>query len=383
MARIAFLNERLPPDDDPVSGFSYELIRSLADQQHEIRVFSTYRSGGGLPPSHPRIQILRPFHSWSWLEVPRAMPLLMEFRPEILHVVEPRAEAVQGFTNAMSALASLKSLFGNPPLVTSFYDVRGDRLKKHRALLLISDAVTVSNEPQLKLLEDFFSRFSRKPELAVLPLPAPVYQEQEDEAVSSPLLENVKEFSSDRELVFVPGDVGAHRDPAGLFQALAAVLEKHPKVAIVFGGSWSGVARRIRHQLLRTFEKTGERVLFTGPLTVFEEKGCLSLAKFVFLASLPIESLSSARLTRTALEVFTLPILNSEQARLDSLNWVHGENAWITTTDARDWSRSVSEALDSATLVERIRARLSEFARREAIDQPGNAITRLYARLLA
>ena len=92
MAKIAFFIERLPPDADPISGFAYDLIRSLAEQSHEIRIYSTYVEGAPLPPRHPRIEILRPFQSWGWLEIPRVLPLLMEFRPDVFHLIQPGTE---------------------------------------------------------------------------------------------------------------------------------------------------------------------------------------------------------------------------------------------------------------------------------------------------
>lgn len=382
MARIAFFNERLPPDPDPISGFSYELIRSLADQQHEIRVFTTYRPNRELPPPHPRIQILQPFKNWSWLEIPRVIPILMEFRPEIIHVVESRAEALHGLTNAMSTLPTLAPLLNNPPIVTSFYDLRSDRLKKHRFLLYASDAVTVSNESQLRILNEFYSLSAKKPEVVLLPLPASLSHATEGQTPSSSILETLKDLASTRLLIFVPGDVEIHPDPVALFQALHSVLLRHPDAAVVIGGSWSGIPRRTRRDLMRIFEPTGDRVIFTGRLTETEEKQCLAHAKFVFLASLPPETLWLARLLRSAIETLTIPILNSDQAAVDSLSWRHRENAWITTANMKDWASSISEALSSTDVTEQMRALLSEFARREAIDHPSNVINRLYAGLL-
>ena len=114
MARIAFFTERLPAggasqETDAIASFSYELMSSLADQQHEVSVYTTYREDEAGPPSHPRLRVLRPFRRWGWLELPRLVPILMEFQPEILHLIEPRAESLQGLTNAMSALPAFTS----------------------------------------------------------------------------------------------------------------------------------------------------------------------------------------------------------------------------------------------------------------------------------
>ncbi|MES2963616.1 MAG: hypothetical protein V4760_06970, partial [Bdellovibrionota bacterium] len=65
MARIAFFTERLPGnregiDSDPIAAFSFDLMMSLADQQHDVSVYTTYREGEiGAEPSHPRMRVLR------------------------------------------------------------------------------------------------------------------------------------------------------------------------------------------------------------------------------------------------------------------------------------------------------------------------------------
>ena len=123
MARIAFFTEKLPSLDgrsstDAVEGaianYSFELIRSLADQQHDVRVLSTYREGEAIPEGSSRLQIIRPFRSWSWLEIPRLIPTLLEFQPDVLHFIQPHGEALTGWTNAMTAVPSLAPLIGRP-----------------------------------------------------------------------------------------------------------------------------------------------------------------------------------------------------------------------------------------------------------------------------
>lgn len=380
MAKIAFFNERLPPDSDPVSGFSYELIRSLADQQHDVRVFSTYRAGEELPSAHPRIEIFRPFKSWSWLEVPRVIPLLMDFHPDIIHVIEPRAEALRGLSNAAHALPALAPLLNRPVLVSSYYDLRADGLKKHRFLLHSCDAVTVSNASQLKLLEDFFTPFSRSPELTLLPVPASISHEEPgeiQEAGSSSAL-----GESDGTLIFVPGDIDSHSDPSLLFETLAGILHARPDVTVVFAGGWGRIPQRSRHELMRVFARSDHRVFITGRLSASDERRYLARAKIVFMASLPLESLWWARVSRMALEASALPIITNEQASFDALEWRHGENAWILDLNPNTWFSSLSEALSSASLLESMCERLPEFVRAEAIDQPSNVVSRLYAHLL-
>ncbi len=391
MARIAFFTERLPPGNDSISEFSYELIRSLADQQHHIHVFSTYREGADLPPSHPRIEIARPFRKWGWLELPRLVPLLMEFRPELIHLIQPRAEAMEGFTSAMSAIPNMGALLGRPAIVSSFYDFREDELRRHRALLLASHAVTVSNQTQKDVLERFLMEtpLSRSPKIIVLPVPSAgvkTHDENSETPALSELLPDALEnfLETNDSIIFVAGDIGDHREPAKLFSAVAEVLSKFPHSRVVFGGGWGRIPSKARPILMRIFEEAdlGARVFITGPLTANNERRCLARARLAFTVSLPPESLSLARILREALEVSTPLLMSEEQARIDALGWRHAENALFTTSTPEGWSKSLADALASDELIRSIRSRLPEFTRSEAVDQPGNVMSRVYTSLL-
>jgi hypothetical protein len=386
-ARIAFFSERLPPDSDPIAGFSYELMRSLADQQYEVHVYSTYRPGDELPPPHPRIMVTRPFQHWSWLEVPRLLPLLMDFRPDILHVIEPRAIALKGLTNALTALPVLSPILGRPRLVTSFFNLRADDLKKHAGLLTASDAITTANRPQLRLLMDFLVARKRRPEVAIVPMALRATSaERIGESQQGDLTaEIVSEFLAKIEsLILVPGDLDTHSDPRALFVALATVLTNHPQAGVLFAGGWAGVAPPLRHSLMGIFENQGfgGRVLITGPLNSEEMRRYLRHAYLVFAASLPGEALNLARLFRDALEAESPLMISEHQLEADPLQWRHRENVWLTSQNPSDWTKALSEALSEPEVLGDIRRRSTDFARLETIDHPGNAMSRLYSTLL-
>jgi hypothetical protein len=394
MARIAFFTEKLPPDQDPVANFAYDLIRSLADQSHEIRVYSTYRPGAELPPSHPRIQILRPFKNWGWLEVPALLPLLFDFRPEVMHFIQPRSEALRGLTNAMSAITGFAPLLGRPAVVSSFYDFHRRDVGQNKILLAASDVVTVSNEPQSRLLTEFIARSPRKQsmEVALLPVPAVGVREfaaglgsdaGENEGRDAAEAPWPSEFGAGKAIVFIPGDVSDHVEPALLFAELGRVLRQNSEAAVAFGGGWGSIWPRERHRLLRALgNEAGGRFLLTGPLSEHSERRAFADARLVFTGSLPPESLGLARWLRDALEASAPIVISHEQARIDPMQWRHGENALITELHAEGWSSALLSGLSSASLLDRIRSRLPEFSRLEAVDRPGNVMSRIYARLL-
>jgi hypothetical protein len=140
-----------------------------------------------------------------------------------------------------------------------------------------------------------------------------------------------------------------------------------------------------RASLMSIFEEAGVggRVLVSGPLSASVEIECLERARVVFMAGLRGESLSLARWNREALAVRAPVILSWDQCELDPLPWRDRETAFLVEDDGRDWGATLNEALENEDLLRAIRARLTDFARSEVLDQPGNRMSRLYAQLLS
>lgn len=393
MARIAFFTERLPTeregiDTDPIAGFSFDLMVSLADQQHDVSVYTTYREQEREAATHPRLRVLRPFKKWGWLEIPRLIPILMEFQPEIVHLIEPRAETLSGLTNAMGAIPSFAPLIGRPRVIVSFYDLRRDDLTAHRQILMAADLVTVSTRQQVKIIEDWLRERGRPAKTEMVPLPSrslrprPVGDDEPTNASVSPFLERF--LAEDGALILVPGDISDHLEPERLFGLLAETLRLRPETRVLLAGGWGRTPVAKRPALMAAFERAGvgARVLMSGPLTAEAESRCLERARLVFMASLRGESLSLARWNREALEARTPVVLSRHQCELDPLPWRDRETAFLVDDDGREWGATLNEALENEDLLRAIRARLVDFARSEVVDQPGNKMSRLYAELL-
>jgi len=205
-------------------------------------------------------------------------------------------------------------------------------------------------------------------------------------------------LESSPNMIFVPMNVSEHISPEKLFSSLARTLVAAEQSIVVIGGGWGTLPSRERHRLMRVIQDSnvGGRLLLTGALDQSTEKLCLARAQVVFTASLPAESLALARIVRDALEASALLVLSQNQASVDPLAWRNGENALIcsepisltniadgTSHEADDgWSNTLLKALHSSELVERIRRRLPEFSRAEAVDQPGNVVSRIYSNVL-
>lgn len=408
MAKIAFFDERLPApkassrvsidsgESDSIARSSFDLALSLADQQHEIRIFSTYRPEDELPPTRGRLEIVRPFRKWNWLEIPRLVPMLMEFQPDILHIIEPRAESLKGFTNALDALIALKQMplwTKRPALVVSFFDLREKDLRSHQLLFQQSDAISVANEPQLELVVKALKPLKRQPLTAIVPIGG--------RFASSDAGETLDEWSQESILagesalnsavsgaLFIPGDIHEHRDPEKLFSALtellAALENSLPDLQLVFGGGWGQTPIPTRHRLMDIFVRSGfgSRVRLTGPLGLKELRQHLIQARLIFTASLPAESLTPARLFRLALDSSALLLMSERQAEHDALRWLDGVNTFITRDS--DWFENLKRVLtEPEEKLNTIRQGLQDFAREAAVDQPGNIMSRLYSSVLS
>jgi hypothetical protein len=398
MAKIIFFTENLPSENDPISGFSYELMRSLAESQHEVRVLTTYRQDDPLPPTVAHLEILRPFKKWSWLEVPAVMPILMQFAPDILHFIQPHGKALEGWTNAMTALPATAPFIGRPSVVTSFFDVRAQTLAAHKPLLLSSDAVTTTNASQLARLREFLEKSGHEPLTEVIPAPSLSLEtsfSESSEAIVDEVLSPAIEafFSSRSKAVFIPGDVDQLENPPAVFRLLRDFLLRFPDAGAMVGGGWGKLKSLTRHEYMAEFEEAdiGGRLLFTGPLSAGAERQCLARASAVFLAGFPPDSLAITRLLREGLAAGAVLVISERQAELDSLPWEDRMHAFITTHGEAGWGPRLADALSlsesphassASSLRSHFQERLGEFHRRETLDHPGNLMSRLYTRLL-
>ncbi len=394
MARIAFFTESLPPAGDVIGRFAWDLIYSLADQQHDIRVFSTYVSERQeLPASHSRIEIVRPFRRWGITELPKIVPSLLAFRPEVMHVIQPHREALRGLTNAMELLPAMKPVLGKPAFVASFFDVSESNLKRHRVLLSQLDAITVSNREQRDLFTSYYSTGVKQPLLEVVPLgfaknervasglPGEILIIEDATSENEQLSKLKKTYSS---VIAVGGPVESHADPLLSFSAIASALKHNAKSCAVILGGWGPLPIRLRHaceQILFDNDVAG-RVLLTGTLNEDEEAWILSEADLVFAAPLSEARLAFTQFVRNAQKAGRAMILSHAQADLDPIRWIDGENAVVCESAVSSMTIALTQLLQDPATQDRLMRNLAEFSRTQVSDQPGNLVSRLYVKAL-
>ena len=419
MARVAFLIERLPPHADPIGQMAYGLILQLAEQQHEIQIYSTYRERDDLPPPHPRIEILRPLRKWNWLEVPRLLAMMLDFKPEILHVIDPHAESLEGYTNALRAIPGLIPLMNHPKLALSFFDVHAPRIEKLKFLIEAANLITVTNRAQLQTIlktawqtdqvskqsigrrvgpqtVDADSSTTEIPsQLRLLPSAAhraidrPRTIDEMGLGVRDTISFNetspLERFlHNHRDFIFLPGDLDLHEDLEKLLPLFVRILQRFESSALIFGGGWGSIGSMRRRSLMSSIEESGvgARVFITGPLDASAELRCFSACRYASFVSLPDGTLAFTQALQRGLLGEAVLVLNKTQAERDALPWKHGENAMIASNQIQDWEPLFVELLTSDEKLTAIHLALKDFAREQTLDQPGNIMSRWYNEIL-
>lgn len=380
MAKIAFFTERAPSHDDDISLFSSALIQSLADQHHDIRIFTT-DDGQDWNLKHARIEIVRPFRKWSWWETAKLVPLLALDAPDILHVIQPRRESISGFgPSALNFLSALVSFPTRPKLVVSLYELDSRALEKIRPILQMAQLILVRHKSQKDELVANWKVHERQVQvLTALSIPS----EAETEESFIPLSLSSMTDSSEQYL-FIPGGLDQHSDLGKLFSVLEHLSETDQNLKFVVQGSWSDLPISKRHDWQTKFKASAaaSRTLFTGAISQKVETLLLKSASLVMLASLDPLKLKFWKHSRNALKLGVPVVISEAQARTDELEWSETGMA-LSSDKASDIAQVTIRYLNDPELRERAQMNALELADRQVTDQPANQLTRMYLDLLS
>ncbi len=379
MAKIAFFTERLPTNDDDISLFSGALIQSLADQHHDIRIFTT-DDDSNWPAPHSRIEIVRPFRKWSWWETAKLIPMLAIDSPEIIHLIQPRHQSLVSFgPSPLNFVSALSSFPTKPRIVLSLYELDKRSLDKLRPTLHIASLILVRTQAQKAELEaDWQVSGSR---IAVIPaLALPAISNFENESLPETLSSVIEH--TDR-YIFIPGGLDQHSDLNVLFKTLALLAQEDDSLSFVIQGSWSDLAISKRSEWQSKFKSNpaAGRTLLTGSLSEDTEMYLFRSAPVVLLATLNPSKLKFWKHSRRALSVGSPLVLASSQVSVDELDW-SDMGATLNGNSASEIANACLTFLNSEELRTKAREQAFELADRQVTDQPANHLTRLYLDLL-
>lgn len=379
MAKIAFFTERLPSNDDDISLFSGALIQSLADQQHDIRIFTT-DDGCNWPTPHSRIEIVRPFRKWSWWETAKLIPMLAVDSPEIIHIIQPRHQSLLSFgPSPLNFVSALSTFPTKPRIVLSLYEIDNRSLDKLRPTLQIASLILVRTQAQKAELESDWQVLSSR--IAVIPaLALPAFSDFESESLPETLSSLIE--LTDR-YVFVPGGLDQHSDLDTLFKILSLLAQEDEGLNFVLQGSWSDLAISKRADWQAKFKNNSAagRTLLTGALSESTESFLFKNAPVVLLATLNPNKLKFWKHSRRALSFGSPLVLASSQVTADELDWSE-MGATLNGNSVSEIASACLSFLNNEDLRIQARNQAVELADRQVTDQPANHLTRLYLELL-
>ncbi len=84
MARVVILTDRMPGDLDWKGDVVWQIVRSLAESQHDVQVFTT-EDPDQVPFSHPRMNVARPANSWGVETLLKWTQAILSFKPDVIH----------------------------------------------------------------------------------------------------------------------------------------------------------------------------------------------------------------------------------------------------------------------------------------------------------
>lgn len=209
MSKICFLTDRLPTDSDPFSFLIWNQFLALAESQHDVLIVTNAPVRGVEHWTHPRLQIIEPFGSWSIRYLPRFVQLLAHHKPDVLHWVEPRAMKFNHLQWMTPAIAALRK---RPVLAMSLWNPQAwEKSWVLAATMPAMDLVFVTHPAHREMLWQRWPRMMSRVHV-------------------SPFLFDAKSASGHwvttwaHEFDFVPGDLADIDDDEGLADALEQSL---------------------------------------------------------------------------------------------------------------------------------------------------------------
>lgn len=370
MARVAFFAEHLSPTQGGYLGhMSACLIQGLSDNQHEVKVCTSYEADDELPLFNSRVEVIRPFRSWSVWEIPRLLPSLLAFQPDVIHLAPGQKPG--RLLHAMNFLPQALRHPFRPVIALSLFEVPEPLSVSTKHLIAMSDIVLVANEFQKNTVSALKESHSRQL-IQVLPPPA------EHKVSSEP---NSLWFTNLwPHFVYVPAPPQEHDDFETLVKGLSFTLTDLPDVGVVFGGSWKGASIQQRKQFEKLIQEAGlqERVVFPADLSPQQEEEAIAQSSLVYLASLKLSSFYLTRILRQS-RLESRPVLISDlQARFDAFSWTQKHSAFISSRSLADQLGLLKTIFQDPSQLETISQNLTEELNHTLFDAPGNLLSRLY-----
>ncbi|MBX3022842.1 MAG: hypothetical protein KF799_14300 [Bdellovibrionales bacterium] len=224
MARLAVLTDRLPGDASWKGAYTWEIIRSLCESQHEVTVFTT-ENPEHIPLTHSRLTVARPARSFSADKLPRWTQALLVYRPEVIHTFPLQNTAHWPSLTVWPYLDAVCKVLPQTKRVSTMFD-REDFVTAP-AWHAGADGWTVfSNELESEARRVYQGRID------VVPL----------EEMSWSSADNSPEGFEERDYVFIPAPVSEWHHRQHALSILADHLIHHPETCVYINGGWGDLS---------------------------------------------------------------------------------------------------------------------------------------------
>lgn len=97
MARLAVIVDRPPHDPEWKGSVAWNIIRSLAESQHEVLALTTCDLAE-IDVDHPRLNVARPAPSFGLRHLAKWLRAVLQFQPQVVHTFALRASGPRALT---------------------------------------------------------------------------------------------------------------------------------------------------------------------------------------------------------------------------------------------------------------------------------------------
>lgn len=271
MARLLVLTDRLPGDLDWKGAFTWDLIRSLAESQHQVLALTT-EDPGEFNVSHPRLTIARPGKSWGVQYLPKFLQAILLFQPDVVCTITPKNSLqLKGLTiwpYLQSALMVLPKIQRFSALFeTKDTEKNQSSLSWHKGTNACV-VFTSSHRRDLRVLHEG--------NIMISPF-----------EMSLPQLES--EYSETRYLL-IPASVSEWTNPAENLQRLHDHLVKNPRLQVRINGGWGDMTAGEKRTAWQTLMPVADRLQLLEPLSFTEMIKQAKGAEGFWLEAIPADS---------------------------------------------------------------------------------------------
>lgn len=363
MAKILIVSRKL-------SETSWQLAKSLSDQQHEI-IFLTGRNEK-IPDQYSKIHLMTYFKTWSLYEGLQLLPHLFSLNPQIFHLLLENDE----IDWSEILITFFIKFFPGTIIATSIFHIKKGFgvTNPIRYLVQESDIITCPSDESLHYLKGLDIR-NKKQGRGIL---APTLNSQITQSNQFSEIPQFK-YLLKKNYILVPFFETSFDHRSDFYKRMALIMKTH---FVLLNGNQKNWSYFERNKLNYWLEQQGFREQWglTGLDPHYIPEVLIENAKALLLAGISFTSEELTRYYRQILKKNCPLILDSSQASIHAVLWKSRLNCWIV--EKNKFNIEFESLLSKETFF--LPSKISEqiLLQKEASDIPINELNRLYSRAL-